>query len=1323
MDSAEFTDWAASLFDAYLESRDAGDLRAAVSLARDAAVGVPAGHPERTACFNGLRQVLEALFEGTDDTSVLFEAVQAARDTVRAGAADGADLSDLRYRLANLLFPLHQRTGDTAVLDEAIRETRAGIDAAGDDYTRAVHLNHLGGYLYQLFLITGDLPTLRDADQVIRQVLALVPAERPERPMLLDNHRRVLVKLFNRTGDTAKLAEAVASAHESVMTELTGEAGRATSLAVVLPAVLGRQGDGTALAEMIELADGPAGQDADDDDAYLGQALFLAGVALKVTKWADESNDTALLRQALEASRDAVSAIPAGHPHRGLALNDVGLAASFLGDQTGDLALFAEWVQAARERVSIAVDDPDRAEALDSLGEALRKSAERTGDTGMLEEAVRTARAAVDLAPPGADRTRYADSLRKALSTLGERTGDAAVLGEAVRVARETASLAGPGDPDQAEYLANLSSALRQLSERTPDAAGVLAEAVHAARRAVAAAPADDRYHGYYLNRLGAALLASYERGGSDLDLAESVRSHRAAVAATPPGDIDRAGYLSGLGFALRVLLERSGDAGLLAEAVQVAGDAVAATPPGHPSLAARLTNLGTALQARYERTGEIAVLTQAVEAARGAAAATPPGHTERSGYLSNLANGLRLLFQRTGDEQALAEAERTARDAVAAAGQPDSDRATYLGNLGTVLYIRYGHTGNVGALTEAARVTADAVAAAGPGSARRASCLSVLADCLRTLSDETHDPALLAEAARAAEEAVAATPADQPDRTSHLMNLGYVLATRARATGDHATMARARDCFAEAARNTAAPVPHRIRGYREAARVTAAAGGTSREALGQLEAAVALLPLAATRTLARVDQEHAVANLASLSGEVAAAAVAAGRPDRAVELLEQTRGIMVADTLDALSSDVSRLREDSPALAAEFADLRGRVDALNRADGLGGSTDSVRQRQDTYAAWDGLVARIRGVSGFEDFLRSPDIRVLSSQAAAGPVIFPYTSQAGCGALILGGNLRAPVTAVPLDVTEQDVFRHAATLADALEAGAQDVIRSVLAWMWDAVTGPVLTALGHTAGPDGRPWPRVWWCPTGIFAHLPLHAAGHHDHGQRSVMDLVVSSYATTVRGMAYSRALRSAATARRALVVVASDVPGTSRLPGANRESQVLARFIPTVTTLWHPTRDAVMAALPASQVVHFACHGYADIANPRASQLVLYDHGTSPLTVADIGSLRLASELAYLSACDSAVTSRDLADEAVHLAGAFHLAGYQNVIGTLWPVGDRSAGMIAEDFYRQLTSGGTRPPDTSRASFALHSATRRLRDRFPGHPAHWAGYIHTGN
>jgi hypothetical protein len=59
---------------------------------------------------------------------------------------------------------------------------------------------------------------------------------------------------------------------------------------------------------------------------------------------------------------------------------------------------------------------------------------------------------------------------------------------------------------------------------------------------------------------------------------------------------------------------------------------------------------------------------------------------------------------------------------------------------------------------------------------------------------------------------------------------------------------------------------------------------------------------------------------------------------------------------------------------------------------------------------------------------------------------------------------------------------------------------------------------------------------------------------------------------------------------------------------------------------------------------------------------------------------------------------------------------------VGDYSAVRVTDHFYRQLTSGGMEPPDTTLASGALHSATRWLRDKFPGRPAHWAGYIHMG-
>jgi hypothetical protein len=62
-----------------------------------------------------------------------------------------------------------------------------------------------------------------------------------------------------------------------------------------------------------------------------------------------------------------------------------------------------------------------------------------------------------------------------------------------------------------------------------------------------------------------------------------------------------------------------------------------------------------------------------------------------------------------------------------------------------------------------------------------------------------------------------------------------------------------------------------------------------------------------------RTDHEYQLANLA---GVAATAALSAGRPKRAVELLERTRGTLAADTLGLRSDGHIRLREHAPDLA-----------------------------------------------------------------------------------------------------------------------------------------------------------------------------------------------------------------------------------------------------------------------------------------------------------------------------------------------------------------------------------------------------------------------
>lgn len=259
-----------------------------------------------------------------------------------------------------------------------------------------------------------------------------------------------------------------------------------------------------------------------------------------------------------------------------------------------------------------------------------------------------------------------------------------------------------------------------------------------------------------------------------------------------------------------------------------------------------------------------------------------------------------------------------------------------------------------------------------------------------------------------------------------------------------------------------------------------------------------------------------------------------------------------------------------------------------------------------------------------------------------------------------------------------------------------------------------------------------WWCPVGGLAYLPLHAAGHHTPGPaqaarpRSVPDLVVSSYTPTVRALAHSNANTNVSTPRTradtsTLIVPVPDLPG-AELPGVTTETIAITALIPDAHTLRQPTRLTVLDALPAHGIAHFCCHGHADWTNPVQSRLILTDHATTPLILGDITPLHLNADLAYLSACDTAVTTPRLANESLHITGAFHLAGYRHVIGTLWSIDDNAAAQIAEDFYRYLTNDGTTPPQPDRAAHALHHATTCLRARSPMSPNLWAAHTHTG-
>jgi tetratricopeptide (TPR) repeat protein len=1014
------------------------------------------------------------------------------------------------------------------------------------------------------------------------------------------------------------------------------------------------------------------------------------------------------LVNAIALLRDLVAVTPRNHPHHVVYLSDLGVTLQLLFERTGDIEALTEAIKVAREALAATpLDHPEYAASLRNLGIDLRVLFERTGDVEALTEAIRVAREALAAAP--LDHPEYAASLNilgAALALLFERTGEIGTLTEAVQAGRDAVAATPQGHPEYASRLNNLGISLRLLFKRTGDA-GALTEAVKA---------------------------------GQD------------AVAATPQGHRHLAALLINLGVALALLFERTRDIEALTEAIKVAREALAATPLDHPEYASPLRNLGIALQLLFEHTGDTGALTEAVQAGREAVAATPQGHPERAAQLSNLGAALLLLFERTRDIEALTEAIKVAREALAATALDHPEYASRLSNLGSSLRRLSERTGDEGALTEAVQAGRDAVAATPQGHPERAMNLSSLVGPLALLFERTRDEGALTEAVQAGRDAVAATPQGHPEYASRLNNLGNSLRRLSEHTGHTGTLREAAGCFQAAGVSPAAGVGDRIKGWRNAAAILPDTG-VSDDALVAAEAVVELLPQITPRWLARADREYQLGEVGALAGVVAAAAVAAGRPERAAELLEQTRGVLVAETVDARSSDLIRLRETAPELAQAFEELRARLDALDRPSaiprGMAGpdtyqDLDQARRearyladaRREAQADWDQLITRIRGIGGFAGFLTAPSMSKLAAQAKDGPIVFVYTSPARCDALILTRDPHTPVRLVPLTALTdtaavEQVMRLLETPSSCMSA--QGDVLDVLAWVWDTITEPVLKALGYTATPNHEEsWPRVWWCPVGVTAYLPLHAAGHHRDldaedpdlkaNPRTVLDRVISSYTTTVRSLAYARAHHLGTDKSKAVIVAVPDAPGTPLLSGVAAETKTLRRLLPGALVLASPTRDTVLAALPDHQVAHFACHGSADWNDPASSRLILRDHQTAPLTVADVSALRIHGDLAYLSACDTNVTSPRLADEAVHITGAFHLAGYQHVIGTLWPISDAAAGDITKDFYDNITADGKTPPQTSRSAQALHHAIRCLRARCSQAPMLWAAHTHTG-
>jgi tetratricopeptide (TPR) repeat protein len=766
------------------------------------------------------------------------------------------------------------------------------------------------------------------------------------------------------------------------------------------------------------------------------------------------------------------------------------------------------------------------------------------------------------------------------------------------------------------------------------------------------------------------------------------------------------------------------------------------------------LSSLSTALRMRYDSVGSADDLEDAHEACRTALRLVPYTSRHYPRCSSEFGALHRAEYERTQQPRSLDLAIEHVRKSLRSARVLGSARTVDMTTLCALLAERGRRTKDVPDLDAAVDVGRQVLRIVQPDDQLFQPCQNNLALALRArfeLHGRTDD---VDEAIRLAHRAAEAVLPTAPQRADHRLNLALALHARyrheQRNRGEHARTGQEIDWALEAARDAAnhdvADVLTRIKAGLAWSDIAATTGRYA-QAVTAFEAVIELLPRVASRELRREDQEDRLGQWTGIAVNAAACALAAGSEDTALVLLEQGRGVLLSRALDA-RADLTELHARNPELAAEFEELRAELDTtydpsatfsdvLELAGSAASSADvrkagaedrARRMRRAQTERWNDLLARIRAEDGLADFAGTPSLERILAQSADGPVVYLNVSEYRSDAIILrpAGALTVPLRVTPRQVTEQAQRLHLALHpSNITDLEHEQAIHEVLGWLWDDVVEPVLEAAGVPAAASDGALPRVWWIPTGAMALLPIHAAGRHTTaGARSLLDRAISSYAPTVRALTATRERRAVRTVPRPLVVAMSETPGAEPLGNAEAEAEMVRSLFPDglLLTDGEATRQRVLRELPGHTWVHFACHGVIDRDIPSRSRLLLHDHHERPFTTADISRLDLPEPaLAYLSSCETARTGPRHTDEAIHLASAFQLAGFPDVVATLWKIPDRVAHEFTTEIYTELHRT-VRAGTAVHAARAVHEATRAARARYPNLPGLWAGYVHMG-
>ncbi|MEU5402846.1 CHAT domain-containing protein [Streptomyces sp. NPDC005963] len=1106
-----------------------------------------------------------------------------------------------------------------------------------------------------------------------------------------------------------------------------------------------QQGRAARLAEQLNMA-GVGG-------LYVGLANLLGHRALLLGRSEDHAG-------ALEAARRAEVLTGKGAPERSRVLYCLGQVELGCFDHFGDAPMLDSAVMHLRNACT-AVGHPfgDDASTLQVLAEALlvrheagSRSPDATvgvrlfGATTDIDEARACAEVVMASYPSSPDDFGRLCVLSSIYLAAYQETSDPVLLDAAVLAAELTASVP-PDHPSAAECHGRRACALAERHRLRPvvDGGGDLAEAIREARIAVVVAP--EPAQSLYLHNLATLLALRLQTVQSKQDVRDLLALHEDVVAATPIDSRHLPGRLHGQQAALRTAAKILNDPGLLSEAVAIAARACELSDrdnPFRPML----------------RTGHALALCERAQAVLGMT--TPPeGHPPTG--TDTIVDDSRILRSTTADPpQVLKDAEPTARARadlaeairIASLVREDTPTGSPAEDWALTVLIR--------ALVAQARADKGGSALSAPEADAPETTLSrvvELIDQALTPSDDlTRSPRrseLLLLRAQALLMAAEQHPGGRPDATDQ----------NRPSTSEPTSTTRALADLDEVAQADHARLPDRLVAAERSARLVMDLGDAA-GAHRRYRLALDLLRRWIAVGLSANDARTLLGDWRMLGADAAAAAMADGNPTSALAQLEDNRAILWRRVLE-LRTDLDRVHDLDPALATRLRMSAAvlRTASLEAFPSTGPAPEEQRGHRalrlpspntqrlhDAELAWSAAVDDARQL--IPGFLERPDPMALCA-GLPGPVVVVNISRHRCDALLVDPR---GVRTLPLRLRLEDVQRHAAaylaaartfeerasTSAAPLGVGVTGpfnrVLGTVTGWLWEAVASPVLDALPLAGSEEGELRPRLWWCPTGPLALLPLHAAGRHTAPGESVIERVVPSYTPTVAALAASAGAVVHPSQSRMLAVLADRVDGTAELPGADTQNALITERFPDATVLrrGRARSEQLLEQLATHTLLHVMCHGLHDPHRPERSGLLMED-GVVP--IAALAAERTDAAFASLTACQTATLDPLTSDEVISVAGAMVFAGWRQTVATLWPVDAAETTAVTALLYGAGSAPGASPTagpgtptalpteanpfDPDQAARRLHAAvlSRRSLTRAPqARLWAWGAYLHIG-